>query len=368
MNANRPLEFGFVATASGGPGTSDRQMYRDLIGDVEIGLGLGYGTVWMIEHHFSDYFPTPDPLAFLSHIAGRFPQAGLGTCVLIAPWYNALRLAGSIAQLRLLTDAPIHLGFGRGTAKYEYDRFGIDMEEARVRFIETLRIVRDGLTKDSFTFDGQILSVPKETRLRPKAPLDNLHFYGAIGASPESAQVMADEGLPPICTTIGNLEAQAATLVEWAKRAKSHGFETDVPMPIMINCVIEDSDAEAVRQAQTHIPPFMKAQVDHYEADADHYKDIAGYKAWSNAFSGMKKRCDPVNIPPWCEWQLVGTPDTAARKLQAYIDAGFNTFLLHTATPGVPTGPRRRWLKRFAEEVMPRFTGAPAAFHATAAE
>jgi alkanesulfonate monooxygenase SsuD/methylene tetrahydromethanopterin reductase-like flavin-dependent oxidoreductase (luciferase family) len=355
------LEFGFVTPPVGEPGTSDRQMYRDLMDDAAFGLSLGYTTVWVLEHHFSDYFPTPDPIALLAHIAGRHPEAGLGTCVIIAPWHNPLRLAGSIAQLRMLTERPLHLGMGRGTAKYEYDRFGVDMEEARTRFKETMDIVRKALTGEMFTYAGKLLSVDRPTRVRPRTGMAGINFYGAIGASPESAEIMASLGLPPICTSIGNLQAQIETLRQWARKARENGTRTRVTLPIMINCIVEDSDREAVEEAKLYVPRYMQAQVDHYETDADHFRHIETYKAWSKAFAGMKARCNPENIPPWTEWQLVGSPETVRRKLQAYIDGGFNMFLIHTSTPGVPPAPRRRWLERFAREVVPHFrtTAAP---------
>ena len=102
--ANRDIDFGFVITAVGEPGASDEAMYREIFNDVEHGIALGYSTAWMIEHHFSDYFPTANPLQLLAFIAGRYPEIALGTCVLVLPWYQPLRLAEDIAQLRLLTD------------------------------------------------------------------------------------------------------------------------------------------------------------------------------------------------------------------------------------------------------------------------
>ena len=107
------VEFGFVASAADAPGTPDHELYRTVLEDVEYHADLGYTTAWLIEHHFSDYFPTPSPLVLASHIAARFPELSLGTCVLVTPWYQPLRLAGEIAMLSLLTDQSLHLGLGR---------------------------------------------------------------------------------------------------------------------------------------------------------------------------------------------------------------------------------------------------------------
>jgi alkanesulfonate monooxygenase SsuD/methylene tetrahydromethanopterin reductase-like flavin-dependent oxidoreductase (luciferase family) len=355
----KSINFGFVATAVDNPGTSDAEMYKGLLGDCEHNLGLGLTTAWLIEHHFSDYFPTPNPLALMSNITAHFPALGLGSCVLVTPWYDALRLTEDIAQLASLTDAPLHLGMGRGVAKAEYDAFSIEMDEAQQRFKEIWDVIQLGLSGAKFDYNGQYIKVPKEVVVRPvltEARRKSIHFYGAIG-SPGTAERMADMGLPPMCTSIGNYEAQCETLRLWRGRATANGLGTDFRFPIMINCIIGDTSEEAVEEAKTYIPRFMKAQVDHYEADKDNWQNLQTYKAWSSIFAGMKNRCNPESIPPWCQWQLVGDPDTVAMKLQLFIDAGFDTFLIHTATPGVPKEPRRRWMRRFSEEVMPRFSG-----------
>ena len=91
---------------------------------------LGYRTAWLIEHHFSDYYPCPAPTVYMAHIAARFPDLAVGTCVLVTPWYEPLRLAGELAMLSNMTER-LYVGLGRGTAKYEYDAFDVDMTEAR---------------------------------------------------------------------------------------------------------------------------------------------------------------------------------------------------------------------------------------------
>ena len=135
------VQFGFVASAADAPGTSDAELYRTVLEDVEWHAELGYSTAWFIEHHFSDYFPTPSPVVLMSHVAARFPQLELGTCVLVLPWYDPLRLAGEIAMLSLLTERPLHFGIGRGTAKYEFDAFGLDMGASRQHFAEAYEVI-----------------------------------------------------------------------------------------------------------------------------------------------------------------------------------------------------------------------------------
>ena len=351
------VNFGFVASAADAPGTSDATLYRTLLDDVEYHAELGFGTVWLIEHHFSDYFPTPSPLVLGSHIAGRFPELSIGTCVLVLPWYEPLRLAGEIAMLSLLTEQPLHLGLGRGTAKYEFDAFGLPMGGSRERFREVYGVISKALAGERFSYEGNQITVPKAVGVRPRVAgvtTDRINFYGAIG-SPGSASVMAEMGLPPLCTTIGDFLTQAEILTTWDEVARTNGFATDVTKPIMINCIIADTDEEAIDQAQLYIPMFMQAQIDHYTPDETNWEELPDYRPWKGQFAGMKAKTDPANIPAWSDYQLVGSPDTVADRIQHYMDVGFNHLFLHTATPGVPHEVRREWTRRFALEVAPRF-------------
>ncbi len=351
------VTFGVVASAADAAGASDATLYRTVLDDVEYYAELGFGTVWLIEHHFSDYFPTPSPLVLGSHIAGRFPELSIGTCVLVLPWYEPLRLAGEIAMLSLLTEQPLHLGLGRGTAKYEFDAFGLSMASSRERFKEVYDVISQALAGERFSYEGDHVTVPKPVGVRPMVAgvtTDRIHFYGAIG-SPGSASVMAEMGLPPMCTTIGDFDTQAGILRNWDETSRANGFATEVTKPIMINCIIADTDAEAIELAQLYIPRFMQAQIDHYTPDETNWEELPAYRAWKGQFAGMKAKTDPANIPAWCEFQLVGSPDTVADRIQRYVNVGFNHLFLHTATPGVPHDVRREWTRRFALEVAPRF-------------
>jgi alkanesulfonate monooxygenase SsuD/methylene tetrahydromethanopterin reductase-like flavin-dependent oxidoreductase (luciferase family) len=351
--SEREVEFGFVVAAAGAPGSPDSSMYDWFLEDCELYSSLGYRNAWLLEHHFSDYFPTPDPMLLMAHLAGRFPELSYGTCVLVTPWHDPLRLAGQIAMTSLLTDKPIRLGLGRGTAKYEYDAFGLDMAEARTRFKEIYEILDLALTGEPFSYEGRYLQVPKQIRLRPKPRREQLSFYGAIG-SPDSASIMGELGLRPLCTSIGDLEKQAVFLRNW--EAASGVRASDVTCPIMVDCVVADSDEHAIAEACEFKPRYMQAQIDHYTPQVTDWENTPGYEAWKQIFDGMQARTKPEGIVPWTRWQLIGSPETVASKLNEFVGIGFNHVILQFSTPGVPVEVRRRWASLFAEEVAPSFS------------
>ena len=346
------LKLGFIAAPVDAVGSSDEELYRAMLADVDYHRELGFEVAWMIEHHFTDYFPTPDPMMYLAHLAARDPELELGTAVLVTPWHEPLRLAEQISMLSQMTDKPLHFGIGRGTAKYEYDAFGVDMSEARDRFRETYEIVKEALTGEPFEYQGERLKVPTKVQLRPLPRLNQINFYGAIG-SPSSASIMAELGLPPICTSIGDFQKQKETLDSWRETAVERGVKTDVQLPIMVNCIVADTDEKAMAEAEEHIPRFMQAQVDHYTADETDWASIKGYEQWAAVFGRMKDLTEPSNIPGWAAYQLIGSPDTVRERMQHLVDIGFNHVILQSATPGVPVKTRQVWGRRFLEEVVP---------------
>jgi alkanesulfonate monooxygenase SsuD/methylene tetrahydromethanopterin reductase-like flavin-dependent oxidoreductase (luciferase family) len=93
----------------------------------ELAEPLGYGTVFVVEHHFFDYSACPDNSQFLSWLAGRTSRIRLATGAFILPWNDPLRVAEKIVLLDHLSGGRAVLGLGRGLARREYAGFGVDM-------------------------------------------------------------------------------------------------------------------------------------------------------------------------------------------------------------------------------------------------
>jgi len=354
MTDDSPLSFSLQVGAVGALGMSDREMYRDAIEDARLGQSLGYKAAWVIEHHFTDYYPTPSPLMLLSHIAAACPGLDLGTCVLVLPWYNPLRLAEELAMLQTLADVNLHIGMGRGVAKLEYDAFGVNMSEARERFREAYEIIALALKGEPFTYQGQYLNVDRTVLARPLLTDRKPFFYGAIGSA-SSAEIMADIGLPPIA--IGQFPGKVLASIQenWNRRAEEIGLVTQPTRPIMLQCYLGDTDEEAVAEATRYIPSYFSTQVDHYQGDMTDWDDIVGYEQFAKTFANLKRLADPSNVGQFLSFNMAGSPETVSRRVQDFINLGFNHIIVTNATPGVPKEVRHKMIRRFASEVMPNF-------------
>jgi alkanesulfonate monooxygenase SsuD/methylene tetrahydromethanopterin reductase-like flavin-dependent oxidoreductase (luciferase family) len=354
----RPARFAVQIGAVDAEGASDHAMYREAIGDARLAQELGYDAAWLVEHHFSDYYPTPNPLMFLSHIAAACPGLGLGTAVMVLPWYDPVRFAEDISMLATLAQGPLHIGMGRGTAKLEYDAMRVPMEEARDRFRECWDVLQLALEGKPFRYSGKHVALDRPVTVRPVLDGRRPNFYGAIG-SPESAEIMGELGLPPLCVSQFPDYLLLKILSKWRAKAAALGRPTDVSMPLSSKCFIADTDEEARAEARHHLSRFYKLQAEHYAVDTTPWSDIAGYQQFAKIFGNMKEMADPAKMDPILDRNLVGSPRSVAQQISRLRAIGFDYFIVSNATAGVPREARHRMMRRFAEEVVPIVEATP---------
>ena len=249
----------------------------------------------------------------------------------------------------------LHIGMGRGTAKSEYEAFGISMETARSRFSEAWDLTRLALKGKPFTFDGEFVKIPDPILLRPQLSRRMPNFYGAIG-SPGSAEIMADLDLPPLCLSNFPDHVLKSILTKWDAKAQACGRSTAVTKPLAIKCYVGKTDKQAREEALEYLPDFFRLQVKHYETDARPWDNISGYEQFSRMFSTLKEMCDPANLGPFLDQNLVGSPETIAARIRKLQDIGFNYFVVTNATYGVPRSVRQSTIRLFANEVIPMVT------------
>ena len=357
MTPTAPL-FGWMMGAVGADGASDATLYQNMMSDADLGYSLGYDAPWVVEHHFSNYYPTPSPMLVLSHIAAKYPDFGLGTAVIVTPWHHPLRIAEEIAMLSLFSNGPLRIGLGRGMAPLEYEAFGVSLFEAKDRFEEIREIIRLALSAKPFTYFGKHFRIERETILRPTPRLKNVSFIGAI-SQPSSAQKIADLDLQPMMTGQAPLEEQKSILSAWEEAMRVRGGDPDglkVVSPIL---VIADTDSEATAQARKYIPRWFELQVEHYAADEKLYGNVPSYASFSATFKQRVANCNPDNLGRLFEVSLIGSAETVRKRLKGFLDVGYNYVMVQPSLPGLPHEIRQDWLMRFARDVMPYFGARP---------
>jgi len=178
-----------VGLASGfahqrGDGYDDARLVREEVDNLVYAEELGFDSVWITEHHFSDYSVSNDPIQLLTWIAARTKRVKLGTQCIIVPWHNPTRLAEYIINLDILSGGRAVLGFGGGLAPQEFAGMGIDQNKSRDLYNDILGVLIPALETGVIEGEGAFGTIPRtELRPRPIKSFEGRKFCGSLSGS-----------------------------------------------------------------------------------------------------------------------------------------------------------------------------------------
>jgi alkanesulfonate monooxygenase SsuD/methylene tetrahydromethanopterin reductase-like flavin-dependent oxidoreductase (luciferase family) len=345
-------------------GKPDLQTYQEELSVGDMAEGLGFDSIWTLDHHFTGYVMSPDPTALLMYVAGRTKRVQLGTAVIVLPWHDPVEVAEKIALLDLVSGGRTIFGFGRGAASIEYAGFRIPMEESRDRFVESLLIIRKGLTQESFSFDGKYYKVP-EIQIRPRAISHPENRFYASSVSPESAEIMAKLGLGVLIIAQRSWEETAADYQRYCDIARASGYQPRAPISLF-NVLVADEAREAEELAAVHMGAMFDSIDRHYHFSDGHLTGVKGYEFYAKLAKTYTKltadeQAKAKAVEFYRSLHAAGTPDQVLEKIRYIhhtvpLEHMVGTF----AFGGLPYPKLERSFKLFAEKVLPVLQNDPA--------
>jgi alkanesulfonate monooxygenase SsuD/methylene tetrahydromethanopterin reductase-like flavin-dependent oxidoreductase (luciferase family) len=331
---------------------SDREVWQNEVRLAEMAEPLGFDSVWAVEHHFDDYTMCPDPVQFLTYMAGRTRQAKLGSMVVVLPWHDPIRVAEQISMIDHLSNGRFIFGIGRGLARIEYEGFRIDQNEGRDRFVEYAELIMNALEK-GYMEGGAITGQPR----REIRPFPFKSFRGrtyAAAVSPESMPIMAKLGVGLLVIPQKPWDAVKKDFEVYHKVWREVNG-TPPPKPLSGGFVFVDENKDrAEEQAMKWITGNYRTVIKHYEMTSEKFGQYRSYESYRQINKFIAKHgidgaaADFARLMPW------GTPDMVLEKLQFIrdtIDAA--GFMLNFSYAGMPFDEAERNIKCFVKHVMP---------------
>ncbi|MBL8548818.1 MAG: LLM class flavin-dependent oxidoreductase [Hyphomonadaceae bacterium] len=341
-------------------GIDDARFIQEEFKQCLLAAELGFESVWITEHHFSNYSMSPDPLMLLGHLSGRAPQLWLGTQVIVVPWHDPVRVAEQIVLLDHMSGGRALIGFGRGLARMEFEGLRVDQSKARELFDETVGLVMNAL-ETGVIEGGTLAKIPRrELRPRPLRGLKGRAFCAA--GSPASMQSAARLGLGRMYINQPMTHAPAPFGGHAAEqdRARDHWLEAWLaahpnetpPKSFVSNVVFVNESAEKAQlQARTYMANTFRSAVKHYELMGDHFKDIKGYEVYSAL------RLKPEDMDKVTEANaataVAGTPLQVLEKLaETKRDLDPQMMCPHLYTGGMPHEEAMANIRLFAKHCL----------------
>ncbi|HEV3002255.1 MAG TPA: LLM class flavin-dependent oxidoreductase [Solirubrobacteraceae bacterium] len=312
---------------------------------------LGFDSVWLPEHHFSDYGLVPDPLQILAFVAARSSTIKLGTGVLVLPWHDPVRIAEKVILLDHLSEGRVLVGLGRGLSKYEFQGLRVPQEESRARFNEYARLVLDAL--ETGVIEGGELTRQPRRELRPRPSRSFAGRVFSASVSPESAPISAELGLGAMFLIVKPLEALQADWLRYQDAWRAIHGDAEPPRPFLQAAVVVDESADrAAEVASRHGNASHRVAVRHYGMADDDFGTAKGY----DYYQVMRTTVDG-DAPPGAQERppatiVHGTPDQVLEQLDAYRQA-LDLQGVYAIFHGVPEEDGRRNVECFVERCLP---------------
>jgi alkanesulfonate monooxygenase SsuD/methylene tetrahydromethanopterin reductase-like flavin-dependent oxidoreductase (luciferase family) len=344
-------------------GRSDAEVFAEHMALGDLAEPLGFDSLWALEHHFTGYAMSPSPTQLLSYYAGRTKRVTLGTCVIVLPWHDPVRVAEQIALLDVMSGGRCIFGFGRGAASVEYAGFRIPMEEARPRFVEAAQIVVKALTNDVFSWEGEHFQIPP-TSIRPRPISHPERRFYASSVSPESAEIMAKLGFGVLVVMQNEWAIAAADIDRYRELARSVGHVPRAPI-ILTNVSCADSREEAQERAVTYLSRKWDSIDKHYHFSDGHLASVKGYEFYGKMTKTYAKMKDPgfrdKATDFYVKIQVVGTPDDCLQQLAELRRlTGLDHLVTEFGFGGMPHEQAELNMRVFADRVVPVLQRDPA--------
>jgi alkanesulfonate monooxygenase SsuD/methylene tetrahydromethanopterin reductase-like flavin-dependent oxidoreductase (luciferase family) len=342
------------------PDTPDYLHMEETISMGELVEPLGYDSIWATEHYGSAYSMQPNPLQWLAYWAGKTTRVDLGTAVIVAPWWNPVRLAHELSMLDvLLRGRRLHLGIGRGVAPHEYASLGIPIEESHAYFYDVVNAIRAADGAERFTFDGQIFKIPPTT-VRPQARHKGelTTSIKAAFTTEKSARLAAENGLGQMFVADENADGMTKKVRQFNRIRRELGLPPDQPTTLLwMYCAETASEAE---EGWEYFHNQLSAAQHHYfEWNNPGFQGIKGYEDYQTRQSADVGLAD-ANMAARRATQPIGTPDEIIDRIKTLQwNIGLGEIVVHVFYGGMPKEKAERSLRLFAEKVLPAVQGMP---------
>jgi alkanesulfonate monooxygenase SsuD/methylene tetrahydromethanopterin reductase-like flavin-dependent oxidoreductase (luciferase family) len=202
---------------------SDRRVYELALEQVKVADELGFDQMWTVEHHFlEEYSHSSAPELWLTAVACHTKniRIGHGVCTLLPAYNHPVRSAERAAWLDIISNGRLEFGTGRSTTWTELGGFGINPDETKAMWSDSVAAICKMWTQEQFSWDSPYLKLPPRNVLpkpyqRPHPPL------WVACSSPETTLQAAERGMGMLGVSVGTPKEQEGRIAEYHRRIQN---------------------------------------------------------------------------------------------------------------------------------------------------
>ena len=340
------MDFGTFLLLQSPSADAPDAIYRRGVEITQAAEELGFGNMWLAEHHFSTYGYLSRPVMYALHLASQTRRLRVGTAVIVVPLHHPLVIAEEIATADLLSGGRLDVGLGRGYQRYEFERLGHDLGESRARWEEAVDIILLALAGTPFSYDGKYYKIPETTVFPRPAQAPHPPIW-VTAQSPESIETTVKRGFHLLT---GGFGVPLERLREFRRLFDAHLADYPPEQPIRVGTqrpvYVTDSEADAraaAEQARWNMRVTLSLR--------NNYERVENGRAVPVPFANEPSTDDLLE-----KFSVIGTPDTCIRQIRRLHEAmRMDHFNCSFWFGDLTQDQVLRSMRMFAREVMPAF-------------
>jgi natural product biosynthesis luciferase-like monooxygenase protein len=318
------INFGLLQLFEDAKGKSEKEFLNENIELAEYADDVGFHSIWLAEHHFTEYGVMPSTQVFGSFVAGRTKNIRIGSGVVVLPFHNPVRVAEEFALLDIISDGRLDFGIGRGYQPAEFKGYGIPFEESKSRFDESLEIIQQAWVNGEVNYKGkhyqfENLTVRPRPVQRPVPP-----FFGASF----NADTIKYQAQKKMNLLFSSLSAQGYHIDEyWSTLEKMGENPDDYRMGVLVFVYLDEDREKAYRDFEKpcmwYFRTFLKMiPSKEYPTDEGFYINLhEKMAAMLNAYdAGELSFKEIIENSVFSHSYLVGDPAYVKEKLEQLQD------------------------------------------------
>ncbi len=295
----------------------------------------GLSSAWVSEHHFEPDGYLSGTMPSLGALATATEDVEIGSCIALAPLYDAVRLAEDAATVDLLSGGRLTLGLAIGSNPAEFEQFGVEADERVPRLADAMGVLRGAWSEGPLEYEPEFHDVSADASVTPKPEGDvPIMLGGSAKPAVRRAARTADAWCAPSALSVKGVQKRVEDI---RNVRREEGIDGEFQVYVLQHGFVADSEEAA------------------WDAMKDGYLYVQ--RRYAEIFSG-----EPVDelseerVAELREQAIYGTPDQVVAGLNEYRDAlGDDVhFVLRTYHPGVGADRMVECVERLGDEVAPR--------------
>jgi alkanesulfonate monooxygenase SsuD/methylene tetrahydromethanopterin reductase-like flavin-dependent oxidoreductase (luciferase family) len=325
---------------------SSQEIYARGIELAQAAETLGFRNVWLGEHHFSTYGYLSRPVQLASYIAAKTTRLRVGTAVIVVPLHHPLLIAEEIAMLDLLSGGRCDIGLGRGYQRYEFERFGLQLDSDGTRWNDSIDILLKSFEGKPFSYEGKLFKIP-ETVVFPRTMQKPHPPIWITAQSPYSLEAAVRRGFNVLTGGFGVPLERLAEFGKLFERVVAEAKPAKRPLVGVQRAIYVTKDAADAREAAEQARWNMRVTL----SLRNNYERVEN----GNAIP-VPAQTEPTMDELLDRHLIIGTPETCIRQIKRLKEAvGITHFNGSFWLGDMEQARVLRSMELFSQEVMPAF-------------